>query len=43
MAENDYLPVLFMLLFSILFSVGGLFASWLLGQRGSHNPVKHTP
>jgi len=43
MAENDYLPVLFMLLFSILFAVGGLFASWLLGQRGSQNPVKHTP
>ena len=43
MAENDYLPVLFMVLFSILFAVGGLFASWLLGQRGRQNPVKNTP
>ena len=43
MAENDFLPVLFMLLFGILFAVGGLFGSWLLGHRGRSNRVKDTP
>ena len=40
---NDYLPVLFMVLFGIVFAVGGLFVSWLLGQRGRQNAVKNTP
>jgi len=42
-AQNDYLPVLFMLLFGIVFAVGGLAVSWLLGHRGRANPVKNTP
>ena len=33
-AQDDYLPVLFMLLFGIVFAVGGLGVSWLLGHRG---------
>lgn len=41
--SNDYLPVLFMLLFGIVFAVGGLAVSWLLGQRGRQNRVKNTP
>ena len=43
LAQNDYLPVLFMLLFGIGFAVAGLFGSWLLGHRGRSNPVKNTP
>ncbi len=40
---NDYLPVLFMLGFGVLFAGGALGASWLLGQRGRQNKVKNTP
>jgi len=43
MAQNDYLPVLYMLLFGVVFAVGALAASWLLGERGRQNRVKNTP
>jgi len=42
-AQDDYLPVLFMLLFGIVFAVAGLGGSWLLGHRGRSNRVKNTP
>lgn len=40
---NDYLPVLFMAGFGVIFAVGALAASQLLGERGRRNPVKDTP
>ncbi len=40
---NDYLPVLFMALFGVLFATAALGVSALLGQRGRQNRVKNTP
>ena len=38
----EYVPVLLLLLFAILFAFGGLVASVLLGARGKHNRAKDT-
>ena len=40
---NDYLPVLFMLAFGVIFAGGALFASWLLGERGRVSKYKDRP
>jgi NADH-quinone oxidoreductase subunit A len=40
---NDYLPVLLMLAWGIVFSGGALFASWLLGQKGRRSKLKDRP
>src|SRR6266487_6788634 len=38
----EYVPVLLLLLFAILFAFGGLAASVLFGARGRHNRAKDT-
>ncbi len=40
---HPYLPVLLMALFGVLFAVGSLGVSAILGQRGRQNRVKNTP
>ncbi len=40
---DSYLGTLFFAIFGVLFVVGGLGASWALGQRGRQNRVKNTP
>lgn len=40
---NDYLPVLLMLAFGVIFAGGALGASWLLGQRGRVSKYKDRP
>jgi NADH-quinone oxidoreductase subunit A len=42
-ALNDYLPVLVMAGFGVLFAGGALAASWLLGERGRKSRFKDTP
>ncbi len=42
-AVNDYLPVLIMAIWGIVFAAGGLGVSFLLGEKGRENPVKNTP
>ncbi len=42
-AANDYLPVLMMAGWGVIFAVGCLAASWLLGERGRQNRAKNTP
>jgi NADH-quinone oxidoreductase subunit A len=42
-ALDDYTGSLYFAIFGVLFVVGGLFGSWLLGQRGRSNAVKNTP
>lgn len=40
---NDYLPVLLMFAFGIIFAVGALGASWLLGEKGRATRWKDRP
>lgn len=40
---NDYLPVLFMLAFGVIFAGGALAASWLLGERVKPSKYKDRP
>jgi NADH-quinone oxidoreductase subunit A len=40
---NDYLPVLLMLAWGVIFAVGALGASWLLGEKGRENRAKDRP
>ena len=40
---NDYLPVLLMFLWGIVFAGGALAASWLLGQKGRASKLKDRP
>lgn len=42
-ALNDYLPVLFMFAFGIIFAGGALGASWLLGEKGRRSRFKDRP
>jgi len=40
---NDYLPILVMFGFGIIFAGGALVASWVLGERGRKGRSKDTP
>jgi len=40
---HPYLPVLLMALFGVIFAVGALGVSAILGQRGRQNRVKNSP
>lgn len=40
---NDYLPVLLMLGWGVVFAVGALGASWLLGEKGRKSKYKDRP
>ncbi|MCE9636907.1 MAG: NADH-quinone oxidoreductase subunit A [Planctomycetes bacterium] len=40
---NDYLPVLLMLGWGVVFAVGALGASWLLGEKGKKSKYKDRP
>lgn len=40
---NDYLPVLLMFAWGVVFAGGALAASWLLGQRGRRSKLKDRP
>lgn len=40
---NDYLPVLLMFAFGIVFAGGALGASWLLGEKGRRSRFKDRP
>jgi NADH-quinone oxidoreductase subunit A len=42
-AANEYWPILFMAGFGVLFAVGSLSISWLLGEKGRQNRTKNTP
>ncbi len=42
-AIDDYTGSLMFAIFGVIFCVGGLGASWLLGQRGRRNRIKNTP
>ncbi|MCG3135097.1 MAG: NAD(P)H-quinone oxidoreductase subunit 3, chloroplastic [Planctomycetes bacterium] len=42
-AIDDYLPVLIMLGFGVVFAVGSLTISWLLGEKGRKLRAKDTP
>lgn len=42
-ALNDYLPVLLMLGFGVIFAAGCLGASWLLGEKGRRSRFKDRP
>lgn len=40
---NDYLPVLLMFAFGVIFAGGCLGASWLLGEKGRRSQFKDRP
>jgi NADH-quinone oxidoreductase subunit A len=40
---NDYLPVLLMFAFGVVFAAGSLGASWLLGEKGRRSRFKDRP
>ncbi len=42
-AANEYWPILFMAGFGVVFAVGGMLVSKLLGERGRQNRTKNTP
>jgi NADH-quinone oxidoreductase subunit A len=42
-AVNEYWPILAMLAFGVLFAVGSLTVSQLLGEKGRQNRTKNTP
>jgi NADH-quinone oxidoreductase subunit A len=42
-AANEYWPILFMAGFGVVFAVGSLAVSKLLGERGRQNRTKNTP
>ncbi len=42
-AANEYWPILFMAGFGVLFAVGSMTVSKLLGERGRKNRTKDTP
>jgi NADH-quinone oxidoreductase subunit A len=42
-AANQYWPILFMAGFGVLFAVGSMGISKLLGERGRQNRTKNTP
>jgi NADH-quinone oxidoreductase subunit A len=42
-AANEYWPILFMAGFGVVFAVGSLLVSKLLGERGRQNRTKNTP
>jgi NADH-quinone oxidoreductase subunit A len=42
-AANEYWPILFMAGFGVVFAVGSLTVSWLLGEKGRENRTKNTP
>jgi NADH-quinone oxidoreductase subunit A len=41
--SDTYWPILAMFAFGVIFAVGALAASWLLGEKGRRNRVKDAP